>query len=220
MRQHSRRFRRRVRPRSELGRTMQRRIILVRHGPSALRVPKRIPSDRLRSTARRYNEAGVRSTPGPSAPLRREAGSTDLIVCSDARRAVESARVLDRTREPLIDPLFREAGLPLGTWLPLHLSFDTWVLIAGIAWFWGWSAGTESLAEARRRARTAARRLIHLSTVHRSVMLVGHGVFNALIAAELQRRGWQGPLWRPTASPWERATYAKSVRKRPAPPDD
>ncbi len=175
-------------------------------------MPKRVPSDRLRSTARRYNEAGIRSKPRPSAPLRQQAGSAGVIVCSDARRAVESVRALDSAREPLIDPLFREAGLPLDTWLPLRLGFDTWVLIAGIAWFWGWSAGTESLAEARSRARIAARRLIHLSTAHRSVMLVGHGVFNALIAAELQRRGWQGPLWRPTASPWESATYAKSVR--------
>lgn len=187
---------------------MQRRIMLVRHGRSSLRVPNRIPSDMLRSTARRYNEAGIRSTPRPSAQLRRQAGSADVIVCSDARRAVESARALDSTREALIDPLFREAGLPLSTWLPLRLGFDTWVLIAGIAWFWGWSAGPESLAEARRRARTAAQRLIHLSTAHASVMLVGHGVFNALIAAELQRRGWQGPLWRPTASPWNLATYA------------
>lgn len=191
---------------------MQRRIILVRHGRSSLRVPKRIPRDTLRSTARRYNEAGIRSKPRPSAPLRREAGCAGVIVCSDARRAVESARALDSTREAEIDPLFREAGLPLGTWLPLRLGFDTWVLIAGIAWFWGWSAGTESLAEARSRARTAARRLIHLSTAHGSVMLVGHGVFNALIAAELQRRGWQGPLWRPTAYPWEFAAYAKSIR--------
>ena len=191
---------------------MQRSIILVRHGRSSLRAPKRLTSDRLRSTARRYNEAGIRATPRPSAPLRRQARAVGVIMCSDARRAVESARVLDRTRQLLIDPLFREAGLPVDTRLPLRLSFDSWVWIAAIAWFWGWSRGTESLAEARRRAGTAARRLVGLSTRHRSVMLVGHGVFNALIAAELQRRGWQGPAWRPTAAHWDFATYSKSGR--------
>lgn len=193
-------------------RTAQRSIILVRHGRSSLRVPPRIGSDTLRGTARRYNEAGIRATPRPSATLRRQAGSAGVIVCSDARRAVESARALDGTREPLIDRVFREAGLPLKSPLPLRLSFDTWVLIAGIAWFWGWSSGTESLGEARARARSAARRLIRLSTQHRSVMLVGHGLFNALIAAELQRRGWHGPVWMPTASHWEFAAYAKSGR--------
>ena len=177
-----------------------------------MRVPKRLPSDRLRSTARRYNEAGIRATPRPSTRLRRQAGAAGVIVCSDAQRAVESARALDSTREPLIDPLFREAGLPVGTRVPLRLSFDTWVLIAGIAWFWGWSAGTEPLADARRRARSAAQRLMRLATRHRSVMLVGHGVFNALIAAELRRRGWEGPRWTPTASHWEFTVYARSSR--------
>lgn len=190
-------------------RTAQRNIVLVRHGRSSLRVPKRIASDTLRSTARRYNEAGIRSTPRPPARLRRQARTAGLIVCSDARRAIESAQALDSTREPLIDRLFREAGLPLDTWVPLRLGFDTWVLIAGIAWFRGWSAGGESLAEARSRARVAVRRLIHLATRHGSVLLVGHGVFNTLIAAELQRRGWQGPIWRPIASYWESATYTR-----------
>jgi broad specificity phosphatase PhoE len=195
-----------------MAQTPQRSIILVRHGRSSLRVPERISNDALRSTARRYDEAGIRSTPRPSAALRRQAGAAGVIVCSRTRRAIESARILDRTREPLIDPLFREAGLPLHSWVPLRLGFDTWVLIAGIAWFWGWATGTESVAQARGRARTAARRLVQLSTHHRSVVLVGHGVFNALIGAELQHRGWQGPVWRPTAAHWEFATYAKALR--------
>jgi len=192
--------------------TVPRSIILVRHGRSSLRAPKRLTSDGLRSTAVRYNEAGIRATPRPSALLRRRARAAGVIVCSDVRRAVESARVLDGTRRVLIDPLFREAGLPVRSRLPLRLSFDSWVWIAVIAWFSGWARGTESLTAARRRARTAARRLIGLSTQHRSVMLVGHGVFNALVAAELQGRGWQGPRWKLTAAHWEFAAYTKPSR--------
>jgi hypothetical protein len=40
-------------------------------------------------------------------------------------------------------------------------------------------------------------------------MLIGHAVFNALIAAELRRRGWLGPLWNPTASHWGCASYSR-----------
>jgi hypothetical protein len=39
-------------------------------------------------------------------------------------------------------------------------------------------------------------------------MLIGHGVFNGLIAVELWRRGWRGPLWNPTAAHWGSASYS------------
>jgi broad specificity phosphatase PhoE len=184
-------------------------IILTRHGRVGLRTPRRVPSASLRSVARLYEEAGIRRTPSPPADLRRRAASAGIIVCSDARRAIESARALDRARDPLTDPVFREAGLPLVSPLPLHLSFDAWIVIARVAWFLGWSAGAESVTHARRRARKAARRLIDLSETHQSVMLVGHGVFNALIAVELRRRGWGGPLWKPTAPHWGSASYSR-----------
>jgi broad specificity phosphatase PhoE len=187
----------------------ERTIILVRHGRSALRVPKQIASDALRSTARRYNAAGIRRTPRPPIELRRQARAAAVIVCSDTRRAVESARALDGTREPLVDAVFREAGLPLSMPMPLYLSFDAWILIGRIAWFLGWSAGGESLTDARRRASTAVRHLIKLSTQHRSVMLVGHGVFNALISSELRHKGWSGPVWSPRTSHWTFACYSK-----------
>jgi broad specificity phosphatase PhoE len=186
-------------------------IILTRHGRPALRTSKRVPSASLRSVARRYDEAGIRRTPAPPADLRRRAASAGIIVCSDTRRAVESARALDRTRDPLTDRVFREAGLPLVSPLPLPLSFEAWMVIARIAWFLGWSAGGESVTHARRRARRAARRLIGLSATHQSVMLIGHGVFNALIAVELRRSGWRGPPWNPTASHWGSASYSREV---------
>lgn len=189
-----------------------RTIILVRHGRSALRLPKRVASDALRGTARRYEQAGIHRTPPPSQELRRHASAAAVLVCSDTRRAIESVRLLDHTREPLTDPVFREAGLPLHVPVALHLSFDAWIVIGRIAWFLGWSAGAESLAAARRRAAKAVRRLTQLAKQHRSVLLVGHGVFNTLIAVELRRHGWRGPLWSPGAAHWTYACYSKRLR--------
>ncbi len=184
-------------------------ILLARHGRPALGTRKPTSSASLRILARRYDEAGIRRTPAPSADLRRQAATAGIIVCSDMRRALESARALDRTRDPLSDRIFREAGLPLVSPLPLALSFDAWIVIARVAWFLGWSAGGESVSHARLRAHEATRRLINLSAAHQSVMLIGHGVFNALIAVELRRRGWQGPLWNPTPSYWDCAAYSR-----------
>lgn len=195
-------------PRSE---PLRRTIILVRHGRSALRLHKPVASAALRDTARRYEQAGIRRTPPPSAALRRHAHSAAVIACSDARRSIESACLLDDTRAPVVDPVFREAGLSLRVPVPLQLSFDAWTVIAYSAWFLGWSDGGESLAAARRRAARAARRLTQLSSRHRSVLLVGHGVFNSLIAVELRRHGWRGPLWDPRAAHWTYAGYSKRV---------
>ena len=191
--------------------TTARSIILVRHGRSALRAPRQVASDALRSTARRYEEAGIRRTPRPSRELRQHARSAALIVCSDTRRAIESARLLDGGREPVLDPVFREAGLPLRVPVPLRLSFDTWILISYVAWFLGWPAGGESLAAARQRATKAVRHLTQLSNQHPSVMLVGHGVFNTLIALQLRRNGWSGPVWKPGAAHWTFACYSKRL---------
>jgi broad specificity phosphatase PhoE len=188
-----------------------RTIILVRHGRSALRVPTRVASGALRDTARRYEEAGIRRTPPPSPELRRHARSAAVIVCSDAKRAIDSARLLDDTRPPLVDPVFREAGLPLRVPVALRLSFDAWIVVGRIAWFLGWSGGGESLAAARCRAAQAACRLTELATPERAVMLVGHGVFNTLIAIALRRDGWRGALWSPTAAHWSYAPYSKRV---------
>jgi len=189
----------------------RRTIILVRHGRSALRVPRWVSGDALHGTARRYEEAGIRRTPPPSRELRRHASAAAMLACSHTRRAIESARRLDHTREPLTDPVFREAGLPLRAPVAVPLSFDAWIVIGRIAWFLGWSADAESFSTARRRAAKAVRRLTQLAKQHGSVLLVGHGVFNALIAVELRRRGWRGPLWNPAAAHWTYARYSKRV---------
>ena len=194
-----------------MAQTAARSIILVRHGRSALRLPRQVTSAAVRRTARRYEETGIRPTPPPSMELRQHARAAAVVACSDTPRSIESARLLTDTRDLLIDPVFREAGIPLRVPLPLRLSFDAWIVVGYVAWFLDLSAGGESLAAARRRAATAVRRLTRLSNQHRSVMLVGHGVFNSLIALQLRRTGWSGPVWNPAAAHWTFACYSKPL---------
>jgi broad specificity phosphatase PhoE len=56
----------------------------------------------------------------------------------------------------------------------------------------------ESAREARSRAHRAAERLAELARTHGSVMLVGHGLMNALILRVLGNAGWRGSASRAT----------------------
>jgi broad specificity phosphatase PhoE len=117
----------------------------------------------------------------------RNAGS---VITSTMNRSRASAERIAPGRAHLSDPVFNESTLPrfnLGLPLPPKL----WDLIARIAWFCGWSPDGESLSEARERARRGARLLAELAHAHGSVMLVGHGIMNALIRHELRRAGWK-----------------------------
>ena len=66
----------------------------------------------------------------------------------------------------------------------------------------------ESLAEAKQRARNASERLpVKYAEEHGSVVLVGHGFFNRLIAIELKKMGWKGKR-KATAKHWHCTSYS------------
>lgn len=73
-----------------------------------------------------------------------------------------------------------------------------------IAWFLGAKHGCESYREAKERAIAAADFLIKEARENGSVCLVGHGVFNRLIAKELEKRQWQGTIHH---THWSCSTY-------------
>ena len=65
----------------------------------------------------------------------------------------------------------------------------------------------ESLSNAKGRAKKATELLVKYAQEHTSVVLIGHGFFNMLIAEELQKTGWKGK--RKTSSKhWNCTTYS------------
>lgn len=160
-----------------------------------------------------YDRAGIDPALPPPLRVRRLAASAEYLVSSDLPRAVESLHALAPERAGPAERLFREAGLPSLPASVVRLDPRLWALFARVGWLFGWSRETESAARARRRARVASRRLSALAAAHGSVLLVGHGLFNALIAWELRADGWRGPLW-PTGSYWSAAVYRKATAGR------
>lgn len=130
-----------------------------------------------------------------------------MALCSDLPRSRQSAQALGFGENPVADALFGEAQLPHFRHGRIRLPAAVWLTVLRLLWLAGFSRNGESYAAAKRRARSAAQRLIDLVYVHGSVALVGHGVMNHLIGRELRAQGWRCCL-RPGKDYWAYAVYA------------
>lgn len=192
-------------------------IILVRHGRPDHGAARWSTPAGMKRWVERYNAAAVVGGERPDS-LVRLADSVGVVVCSSLQRCVESRSHLRCDCEQTPDPLFAEAHLPYPDWGVPLLPSRFWRIAFRSAWFLGYSNHTEPVDESTRRASAAADRLIELARSHGSVLLMGHKIMNALIAHQLRRRGWDGPVFPLLSGYWHpnRYTYGGSSAN-PAP---
>lgn len=186
------------------------RIILIRHGRPAVALVGKARADELAGIARAYQNAGIVDTPPPTTLA--TAAEAKLAVCSDLPRALQSARALGFNDRQAADPVFREAVLPHFSKGTLKLPISAWLTLLRLLWLAGYARNGESYQDARRRARTAAQRLMSLAAEHGQIVLVGHGVLNYLIAKELLSQGWSGPT-RPGQDFWAFGVYQREKQE-------
>jgi broad specificity phosphatase PhoE len=189
-------------------------IALARHGRPILPSAMPISGRDLGEWARRYNDAGVARAVPPPASLSRLAASSRCVLASNLRRSIESAVWLVPRRDVRIEVDLREAGLPEAIELPIRMSPRAWMALARALWWLNLGGASETIGVVRRRAVKMADLLCALADEHEAVLVVGHGVFNRFVAAELRRRGWRGPRILP-AGDWSAASYR--LDRRPAP---
>lgn len=162
-------------------------IILVRHGRSAHVHAGWMSRDEFLSWRTAYEAAGIDPSDAPP-PALREVAEGAIVVTSDVRRAIESARLLAPSARPIVSPLLHELELTppsLGIRLPLlgwALSFGVRLLVRAQPYV--------TTAE-RERADAAADWLISLAAEHRRVVAVTHASFRSVLARSLSARGWQ-----------------------------
>ncbi len=154
----------------------------------------------------RYDAAPLRPESLPPDGLREAVAAATLVAASDLRRARESALRAAPHVIPVLDPLFREAPLPVIGGLPIVMQVRRWVVLARLAWYFGATGGCESLLDVRRRARAAADALTAFSVRHEVVALFAHGMFNRFLAHALLLRGWRGPR-APSRTYWGFTVY-------------
>ena len=184
-------------------------ISLIRHGKSQLTENDKLTGLEFKKWVEKYDYLGVfEESIYPSATLEKVA-TANIVITSDLERAVESARLLNPVTKIISDPLFRETELPSNSsqLLNVKLKPSIWVIVLRILWFSGYSYECESYNQAKIRANKASQQLIDYANEYKSVVLVGHGFLNMLIAKELQKKGWKGTRKR-DAKHWKCMTFS------------
>ena len=169
------------------------KIVLMRHGRPEVDLDallkQRVSAAQVGKIVEEYEMSGLSKNSKPSSLARDEVTAAGCVICSDLPRAVHSVEELRVRDKLLIDRSFRESSLPYLTSNWPRLSLFTYFLLFRLAWLLGFSANGESIGDARKRAANNASQLQELARAHGSVVLLGHGIMNRLIARELKKSG-------------------------------
>ncbi|OEH92682.1 histidine phosphatase family protein [Bacillus solimangrovi] len=168
-------------------------ISLIRHGKSKCIDNERMTSNEFQDWIKKYDSSGVFEETAYPSKTQSIVGSAQIIITSDLTRSIESAKLLNSNIQVHSNSLFRETELPIpnNKYWDIKLSPVIWATLLRCLWFSGYSSNCESLSSAKNRATKATQLLIKYANEHSSVVLVGHGFLNKLIAKELKKMGWQ-----------------------------
>lgn len=184
-------------------------ISLIRHGKSKHIANDKINCNEFTHWVKKYDESGVFEENFYPLETLQKIEKANIVITSDLKRAIDSAKLLKPNSKIVSSFLFRETELPVLTtrrW-GLKLKPRLWSVILRCLWFSGYANKCESLSHAKQRAKKAAEELIGYAEEHQSVAFVGHGFINLLIAKELQRLGWQGKR-KTDSKHWKCTTYS------------
>lgn len=171
-------------------------ISLITHGP--VNIPSYFMNAKaFRLWLEQYKQAELVSSstfPTKTADIVRQA---KRVVTSDAACTVQSAAALLSSLSFAQNNQFREISIPeqLPTVPWLKLKPSAWILLSRALWLAGYSDQEESYKQAEQRAQLTAELLIGYALCDDKIALIGHAFFNSMIAKELRKKGWAGPLW-------------------------
>ena len=180
----------------------RRQIVLIRHGRSAHGPTGWIDAAGLRAWREAYERAGIREDESVPSALRAIVESADLVLASDAPRAVVSARLLAPGREVVLSPRLRELELPGPELGAVRLPLIGWAVAIGLRMRgMAWRGRFPSAVEVE-RVRDAAAWLDELAERHDRMVVVTHASFRVELARDLERAGWGHEPGRRGSRPW------------------
>ncbi|MFC0227978.1 histidine phosphatase family protein [Serratia aquatilis] len=165
--------------------------MLMRHGKPLINQQGRLNAAEFGAWVEKYNVAGIDTKYPPLPSAIEQISESAFIVCSDLVRSLESTKILGAERIDECASLFREMDMPHAAWRLPKLSIPLWTAFFRLAWVLGYSANVESFKAGRQRAQCCAEHLVSMASTHGSVLFVGHGSLNWLIAKYLTKMGWQ-----------------------------
>jgi len=184
------------------------KIILLRHGKPKTPPIFNMTALEFSKWVEQYDLSGLCPSSQPETNTVFVANSCNAVVCSELPRSIESSSVLGIKTITLTSRKFNEAGLPITEYGHLKLSPRIWVIILRVLWLLGYTKKSESYKDAKIRATESVKTLTALAKTHSSVLFVGHGVYNRLLAKELISLGWVGPK-SPGSKHWSFGVYKK-----------
>jgi len=146
-------------------------ISLIRHGKSQLTENDKITCLDFKNWIDKYDYSGVFQESTYPSETTGKVANAKIVITSDLKRAVQSAKLLNPDVKIIPDPLFRETELPTRSMniLDIKLRPSIWAIIMRLLWFCGYSNDCESVSKAKLRAKKASQQLIKYAEEYKSV---------------------------------------------------
>lgn len=185
-----------------------RKIVLVRHGPVALKASGLLSFEAFGAFIDAYESSGLADGAPPPEKLSGQLAEVATVLASDAPRVLETLARLDLQAD-VVAADFREAP-PVAPRTRLRLPVLAWVALARARGEFS-PALADARDDLRRRAAACAERLADAGQSGPAA-LVGHGWFNRYVAAALTARGWRKADGPGFARPWGYLRLEQRVR--------
>lgn len=178
------------------------RVALVRHARSSHVHAGWISASGFRAWREAYEAAGIRDDERVPAHLEPLVDRADLVLTSDAARAVASAHLLAPGHEIVVSPLLRELDLEGPALGGLRLPLRAWAVAVGGRTLLRSLRGQYPSAAEAARINNAVAWLEELTAQHSLIVAVTHAMFRRRLSTRLVQTGWQAEQGRRSLQPW------------------
>jgi broad specificity phosphatase PhoE len=178
------------------------RIVLVRHARSAHIHTGWIDAAGFRAWRAAYEAAGIHDEEAAPDDLQQLARRSDLLLASDAPRAIATANLLAPDREVISSPLLRELDLEAPALGLIQLPLLGWGVAVGGRAAWLTMLRRYPSAPETARLQQAMVWLDALAQQHPLIVAVTHASFRRQLARRLEEGGWSFEPGRRTFRHW------------------
>jgi broad specificity phosphatase PhoE len=171
-------------------------ITFIRHDLSYCKSHQRCNVRQFKESIQDYDQVDNFKDTVVSLDTIRKCQEASLIITSPFVCAIQSAQIMLSGMEKKVvqSNMFREVELPIFEHIPsfIRLKLRTWAFFFRLFWMVRYKGKAETYKQAARRAQKASETLGEYARIHGKVVLVGHGIFNMMVAKELKKQGWKG----------------------------
>lgn len=185
------------------------RIALVRHARSSHVHTGWIDASGFRAWRDAYEAAGIHEDERVPADLAELADRADLVLSSDAARAIATARLLAPGKEIVVSPLLRELDLEGPAVGPLRMPLLGWAVAVGCRTLFLTLRRQYPSPEEATRINDAAACLEELAARHPHIVAVTHASFRPRLSARLMQNGWQAESGSRALHHWSTWTFRR-----------